>query len=153
MSLSSSVSKKKKKELRNFCGLSCLPVLDAVLSLNIEPLSQTDCREKRGKKKKSLREMWMYLSGRPDPDSPTGCTLSGQKCSHVGCLTLTGYFTSCFLSSHADLCSPQANRRITKCDCKVCSRGSEKDAVFCKIRHTQPVCLQFFEANHIFHLR
>lgn len=32
-----------------------------------------------------------------------------------------------------------------------CERGEGRS--FCKIRHTQPVCLQFFEANHIFHLR
>lgn len=65
----------------------------------------------------------MYLSGHFDPKSPIGCTLSGQKCSNVGCLTLTAYCTSCFLSSQADLCLPRANRGIMKCDCKVCSEA------------------------------
>lgn len=64
----------------------------------------------------------MYLTGHFDPNSPTGCTLSGQKCSNMGCLTLTDYSTSCFLSNRADLCSPQANHRIMKCDCIVFSR-------------------------------
>lgn len=95
--------------------------------------------------KSLLWKKLMYLSGHFDPYSPTGCTLSGQKCSNVGCLTLTGYSTSCFLSNQADLCSPQVNHWIMNCDCKglVLLRG--KVAIFSKIRQTQPVFLQLLK--------
>lgn len=76
----------------------------------------------------------MYLSGRLDPSSPTGCTFSEEKCSNVGCVPRTGYFTSCFLSNQADLCSPQANRRIMKSECIACTSACfvrEEEDTFC----------------------
>lgn len=69
----------------------------------------------------------MCPSGHFDPGSPAGCTFGGQKCSNVGCVPLTGCFTSCFLSNQADLCSPQANHQIMKCECIVC-----RNALLCE---------------------
>lgn len=72
----------------------------------------------------------MYLSGRPDPSSPTGCTLSEQKCSNMECALLTGYFTSLCLSNQADLCLPQANHQIMNCECVACNSVREEGGQF-----------------------
>lgn len=80
--------------------------------------------------------MMMYLSGHFDLKSPTGRTLSGQKASNMGRLT----HNSRFLSNQ-----PQTNRRIMKCDWDACSQPCFFGSFFSKIRHTQPVFLQFLQ--------